>query len=119
MTLTTLVTGSSASAREAAIGALLDAGCSATLILEGLPDGNDRLAAFAQLAHIRIIRIAPACACCTGNLTMRVTLNRVLRHPPDRLYLSLASASHFDKIREFLMQPPYDAYLELTENLHV
>lgn len=117
MTLTTLVLGDSASAREKAIAARLDARCSLALILEGIPDGTDHFAPFASIADIQIKRIAPGCACCIGNLTMRVTLNRILRHPPARLYISLATACHLDGIRQFLAQSPYDTLLDLTEDL--
>ncbi|RJG04807.1 GTPase [Noviherbaspirillum cavernae] len=125
-TLTTLVTGATAAARETAIAAALDADTDAiratALILEGLPGGASPLDAFtdpliAQAAP-HIARIAPGCLCCTGNLTMRVTLNRILRRPPARLYISLATAGHLDNIRTFLCQPPYDGLLELTQDLH-
>jgi hypothetical protein len=117
MTLATLVTGPSASARETAIAALLDSRCSTAMILEGLPDGTDPFARFSGVSYIQIKRIAPGCICCIGNLTMRVTLNRILRHPPERLYLSLAATNHLEEIRRFLTQPPYDALLELTNDL--
>ncbi|OGB27595.1 MAG: GTPase [Burkholderiales bacterium RIFCSPLOWO2_02_FULL_57_36] len=117
MTLVTLVTGFSASAREAAIAALLDDFSSTALILEGMPDGDARFDRFGSAADIQIKRIAPGCVCCIGNLTLRVTLNRILRHPPARLYLSLATATHLDEIKQFLIQAPYDALLELTDDL--
>jgi hypothetical protein len=47
---------------------------------------------------------------------MQVTLNRLLRHPPARLYISVADATHLDAIRDFLTQPPYDKLLTLTEH---
>lgn len=119
MTLATLVTGFSASAREAAIAALLDGHLSTALILEGLPDGTDPFSRFDKVAHIQIKRVAPGCMCCIGNLTMRVTLNRILQRPPERLYLSLATATHLEEIRRFLTQAPYDALLELTDDLRV
>jgi hypothetical protein len=119
MTLATLVTGRSASAREAAIAALIDAQCGTALILEGMPDGSNQFDRFRNIAGIEILRIAPGCVCCTGNLILRVTLNRILRRPPARLYMSLATATHLDKVRQFLTQAPYDALLELTEDLHV
>lgn len=50
---------------------------------------------------------------------MRVTLNRILRHPPARLYISLAQATHLDQIRLFLTQAPYDALLVLTEDIRL
>jgi G3E family GTPase len=114
---TTLVIGAHAGMREAAIAALIDPKLNTGLILEGLPDGTDRLADFANTANIHIARIAPGCLCCTGNLTMRVTLNRMLRHRPERLYISLATSTHLSQIQQFLSQAPYDGLLTLTDVL--
>jgi hypothetical protein len=116
-TLTTLVNGARASAREAAIAEAIDTSCSTALILEGLPDGTAPLESVSGLTNVHIARIAPGCPCCTGNLTMRVTLNRILRRPPARLFISLASADHLEQIRRFLQQPPYDNLLTLTEDM--
>lgn len=123
MTLTTLVTGLRASAREAAIAgaiaACIDADSPTALILEGLPDGTSRLDPNTCSAITQVARIAPGCLCCTGNLTMRVTLNRMLRRPPARLYISLATTTHIEQLRAFLTQPPYSDYLTLTPDLSV
>jgi hypothetical protein len=110
----TLVAGGSAAMREAAIAAMLDAAVTTALILEGMPDGSNRLDAWSDLDTVRIARIAPGCLCCIGNLTLRVTLNRILRHPPGQLYISLATATHLEQIRGFLSAPPYDELLALT-----
>lgn len=118
MTLTTLVTGRTAAVREAAIANLLEPGVDTALILEGLPDGRTPLAAHAGVSGLHIARIAPGCLCCTGNLTMRVTLNRILRHPPVRLYIALATSEHLERIREFLTRAPYDKFLQVTKDLH-
>jgi hypothetical protein len=119
MTLTTLVIGDRASARETAIAAAIDPHLVTALILEGLPDGTTALDAFTDISKLQITRIAPGCLCCTGNLTMRVTLNRLLRHRPARLYISLAAATHLDQLRRFLTDAPYDAWLTLTDDLRV
>lgn len=119
MTLTTLVTGARACAREAAIAAAIDPLLATALILEGLPDGSARLDVFTDLPSIQFARIAPGCLCCIGNLSMRVTLNRMLRQRPARLYISLAASAHLDQLRRFLAQPPYDAWLTLTADLNV
>lgn len=111
----TLVIGASAAEREQAIAAALDPALNTALILEGLPNGAMPLAA-APWLHVS--RIAPGCLCCTGNLTMRVTLNRILRQRPQRLYISLATSEHLERIRHFLSQPPYDNLLQLTKDLH-
>ena len=47
-------------------------------------------------AALQLLRIAPGCLCCSGNLVLRVTLNRLLRHPPARLFISLADATHIE-----------------------
>ena len=113
----TLVTGASAAAREAAIGAALAAagqGAIAAVILEGMPDPRSILTPSNSLD---VHRIAAGCVCCTGNLVLRVTLNRVLRRRPERLYIGLASTEHLDQLRSWLQQPPYDQLLELTPDL--
>lgn len=115
MTLATIVSGNSPVAREAAIAADINTPGATAVILEGLPAGK---ANPLDLPHIQLHRIAPACMCCTGNLTFRVTLNRVLRSKPARLYLGLSSIEHLDAIRHFLSAPPYDALLTLTPDLH-
>jgi len=117
VTPTTLVTGASAAAREAAIAAVIAPGAGNALILEGLPTGITRLDSLAESPDIHIARIAPGCLCCTGHLTMRVTLNRMLRRQPKRLYIGLATADHLDRIRDFLTQPPWNNLLLLTEDL--
>lgn len=117
MTPTTLVIGGHAAAREAAIAAALDPALRTAILLEGLPDGRSALQAQAESAQVEIVRIAAGCPCCIGNLTLRVHLNRILRRPPARLYIGLASASHLEQIRHFLRQPPYDGLLQLNQDL--
>ncbi|GAC1326456.1 MAG: hypothetical protein NVSMB28_22510 [Collimonas sp.] len=122
MTLTTLVSGGSANSREAAIHLAIEQDLlrigtclNTALILEGLSDGK-----LAVLPHaLDIKRIAPGCFCCIGNLTLRVTLNRLLRKPPARLYISIADSTHLAQLREFLSNAPYDAFLEMTADLAV
>ena len=115
-----LVTGPSSAAREAAIAEAL--GDPATprsdgvaVILEGLPDGSSTLA---DSDHLVIARIAPGCLCCTGNLVMRVTLNRLLRQRPARLFIGVAATTHLDQLRSWLRSAPYDQLLALLPELH-
>jgi hypothetical protein len=117
-TLTTLVTGGTAGRRETLIATMLSPGQDTALILEGLPDGATAFSSAEDDPALRVVRIAPACPCCAGNLTMRVTLNRILRHPPARLFFSLAAGSHLDTFRAFLTATPYDAYLRMTDDRH-
>ena len=119
MTAVTLVTGSSYAAREAAIAAALRPGVSAFAILEGLPDGKPDSPLQQALPPQQIVRIAPGCPCCTGSLTMRVTLNRVLRQAPQHLFIGLADTSHLEQFRDFLRTDSYSRLLTLTEDLHI
>ena len=116
----TLVTGASPATREAAVAALLarepvsELGHCAVL-LEGLPSGHSLLVSTNQL---QVHRIAPACLCCTGNLVLRVTLNRLLRLRPERIVIGMATWDHLDQLRSWLQAPPYDQLLVLTADLH-
>jgi len=115
----TLVTGASARRREAAIasaleGAQTDGRHGIAVILEGLPDGGPGLEASDKLL---ITRIAPGCLCCAGNLVMRVTLNRLLRQRPQRLFIGVADGTHLDQLRSWLSSAPYDQLLALTADL--
>jgi G3E family GTPase len=118
VTLTTLVIGDGADRREAVIAAAVDAPATTAVILEGIPSGKSLLEAFTAQG-MPVVRIAPACMCCTGNLTMRVTLNRLLRNKPARLYIGLASATHLPAIRSFLQSPPYADLLQLAPDVCV
>ncbi|MBA5636212.1 GTPase [Duganella sp. LX20W] len=124
---TWLVTGATPGAREAAIAAHLQPGLATTVILEGLSDGNSALADLANPANpapgqpappaLQLLRIAPGCLHCSGNLVLRVTLNRVLRHAPARLYISMATASHLDQLRDWLSEAPYGSLLALQADI--
>jgi hypothetical protein len=114
LTPTTLVTGATAAQREAAIAAALAPTLAAAIILEGLADGNSPLVYDESTgAQRQVLRIAPGCLCCAGNLVLRVTLNRLLRRPPAQLFISLADATHVDRLRALLAMAPYDALLRL------
>jgi hypothetical protein len=111
---TTIVTGAGAGRREAAIAALIDPAAeegATAVILEGLPDGTLLLEPSPTLL---LARIAPGCLCCAGNLVMRVTLNRLLRQRPKRLFIGLASGEHLGQLRSWLSSSPYDQLLSLT-----
>ena len=87
------------------------------LLLEGLPDGADLFDSHAAHEMLHVARISPGCLCCTGNLTMRVTLNRLLRQRPTRLYISLATSTHLAQIRQLLSEAPYDEWLSVIDVL--
>jgi hypothetical protein len=114
----TLVTGPSARAREAAIAAHVvnshQDGAHA-IILEGLASGISPLDDLSQ--GFPLARIAPGCLCCTGNLVLRVTLNRLLRQRPRRIFIGVADSEHLDQLRSWLQSEPYDQLLRLTSDL--
>ncbi len=110
-----LVTAATAGARERLIAAQLCRSAFSAVLLEGLPDGH---AILLPSPTLLIERIAPGCLCCTGNLVLRVTLNRLLRRRPERLFIGLATTEHLDQLRSWLQQRPYDQLLELTPDLH-
>ena len=110
----TLVLGGNAAQREALIAASLPPALRCAVILEGLPDGSTILSSSSTL---NVHRVAPACLCCTGNLILRVTLNRILRSRPDQLFIGVANLDHLDQLRSWLQHPPYDQLLELTPDL--
>jgi hypothetical protein len=118
MILTTLVFGDNIEVREAAIAAAIDPAVSTMLILEGLHRGNARDFTIGNNPNLQINRIVPGCPCCIGNLTMRVTLNRILRQRPARLYISVAANEHQDQFRRFIKEAPYHALLKFTEDLY-
>lgn len=111
---TTLVTGASACAREAAIASVLEPEMDTAVILEGFPDTGNTISSSAAL---NVVRIGAACPCCNGNLIFRVTLNRILRHPPQRLYIGLANGSHLELVHRFLCDAPYDKLLSITKDI--
>lgn len=113
MILTTLVIGGSLHARESAIAQALVPGVASAVILEGLSDGNAVLADHGCAPHV--VRIAPGCLCCVGSTILRVTLNRILRQRPARLFISLANGEHAGQLQQWLSQPPYDDWLTLDQ----
>ncbi|MFJ7567891.1 GTPase [Herminiimonas sp. NPDC097707] len=117
MTLTSLVTGGSARKRETLILGHLASNQKTAIILEGLPDGRSELDVLTGKPLLTIVRIAPGCMCCTGNMIMRVHLNRILRSKPARLYISVANSEHIEQLRLFLAQTPYDTLLTLTDDM--
>lgn len=115
MTLLSLVFGGSGDDRERAIAAALPDGVNCAAIIEGLPTGVDLLSPLAP--RLEVVRIAPGCPCCSGNLTVRVTLNRLLRRAPSHLYLSLVDGAHRDQILLFLQTPQYRDRLEIGPDI--
>ncbi len=114
MTLVRLVHGGDAAARERAIAGEIPPGTAAVALLEGLATESG----LSSTESLTVLRIAPGCPCCTGSLTMRVTLNRLLRHPPAILFMSLTDASHLTSVQSFLQEEQYCGRLELGPELN-
>lgn len=114
MTLTRLVYGGNPNLREQTIGTYADPGLATTALVEGWSNAE---AGLTSSGNLQVIRMAPGCPCCSGNLTMRVTLNRVLRAAPSVLFFSLADASHVASVRNFLQEQQYCDRLELGSDL--
>jgi G3E family GTPase len=85
------------------------------VVIEGLASGISPLDSLPE--HILFARIAPGCLCCAGNLVLRVTLNRLLRQRPERLFIGVARSEHLDQLRSWLQAEPYDQLLRLTPDL--
>ncbi len=113
MTIVTLVYGGSSTARENVIASRWIPGRRTAAIIEGLAGAHASQDGLASLANLTLVRIAPGCPCCTGKLTMRVTLNRVLRENPEQLYLSLANGEHLTSVINFLQEDQYRERLEI------
>jgi G3E family GTPase len=117
----TIVSGGSYQQRENRIASVLD-GITQTknvaIILEGLPIGESSLESLTESSPLlRIERIAPGCVCCIGQLALRVTLNRLLRQHPERLFLAISDAAHMDALTALLQAPPYDRWIALGESI--
>ncbi len=115
MTPLTLVYGGNRALREQTIAAHIDPALTTTVIAEGMAGGSKVLETMAEsISHLTVLRIAPACPCCIGQLTMRVTLNRLLRQPPECIYLSLDSSTHLQEVQRFLRSEAYQSLLQLA-----
>lgn len=140
----TLVTGTSPAKRETAIAAAIAARLAmpprrhadtaseidvtdrpvvkpVAVLLEGFPAGkqDSPLTALMSSRPLRLARIAAGCLCCTGNLTMRVTLNRLLREQPPaaHLFIAMDASDHLPALRSMLETAPYSDWLALTADL--
>jgi hypothetical protein len=117
---TFLVTGATGTERENTIAQQLMLSTSVAIktavLLEGLSDGNNHLVPSDNLI---IARIAAGCLCCANNMIMRVYLNRLIQQKPQRLYLSLSSDEHLDKVKDLLSSAGYEKNLELAGQLNL
>ena len=114
MTTLRLVYGANQSQREHAIKSQINPTLFTMALLEGGAVSN---APLDSLASIKVVRMAPGCPCCSGNLTMRVMLNRALKEKPDLVFLSLANPLHLTAIRDFLQEDQYSGRLDLGFDL--
>jgi hypothetical protein len=87
------------------------------VLLEGLPDGQGQLDTLLAHHAIPVIRIAAGCLCCIGNTVLRVNINRLLRHRPERLFIGIATPDHLEQLRALLQNPPYTTWLHLEPDI--
>ena len=113
----TLVAGSNAARREAAIAALVEPQLATAVILEGAQGDSGTLLASAS-DKLKVVSIVSGCPCCGDGLVMRVTLNRMLQQHPGHLFISLAEASHLPHLQQFLSRPPYVGLVHLAPAIH-
>lgn len=113
---TTVVTGARASDRENCIASAIAAGPASRIavLIEGMPDGRTVLE---EGPDLHVARVASGCLCCTGNLVMKVTLNRLLRLRPSRIYIGVANSAHLSSLRELLSSPQYATRIQLEDDL--
>ena len=109
-----LLTGLPGAPRAAAIAhclAQVPAAARVSLLLEGASADEPKPGATGAL---RVHVLAPGCPWCIGNLTLRVTLARVLQQEdPQVLIMAIADASHRPRLARLLCQPPWAGWLEL------
>lgn len=114
---TTLVVGGNSTLRELAIKRQLDASSATAVLLHGLPTGHQDEPGLTSGPSLHLIRLAPSCACCVGQLSFTVSLNRLIRQRPVRLFIDVFDPTHLENLRSLLMAAPYDGHLNLTEDL--
>jgi hypothetical protein len=90
-----------------------------SIIAEGLPSGSSPLDELSTHPQLHIVRLAPACLCCAGNLVLKVHLNRVITrakrsNSAQYLFIQLIDPQHLPQLHSQLMQAPLDRYLRLT-----
>lgn len=80
------------------------------VILEGGP-GN-----LVAPAGVELVQLAPGCACCVGQLPLRVTIARLLRLVrPVKLWIEVSTGDHLPALRKQLDGPGFAGAVELTD----
>ena len=115
MTIVTLVYGGTGTSRQEAIAARMSTGKKTAAIIEGIPGTGALDSGLPSSNDLQLVHLAPGCPCCTGQLAMRVTLNRLLRQQPDEIYLSLANTEHLAGVINFLQEDQYRERLNIGE----
>lgn len=92
-----------------------------SIIAEGLPSGSSPLDELSTHPQLHIVRLAPACLCCAGNLVLKVHLNRVIVRAKRNsavpfLFISLVDAQHLAQLQSQLSQAPLDQHLRLISD---
>ncbi|GAA4323746.1 hypothetical protein GCM10023144_04790 [Pigmentiphaga soli] len=78
------------------------------VIIEGGPG------TFQAPPGVELVQLAAGCACCVGQLPLRVTVARLLRlSRPARMWIEVASAQHLPELRRQLSGPAFGGHLAL------
>ncbi len=115
MTIVSLVFGGTATSRHEAIAARVSEDKKTAAIIEGIAGTGALDSMLPSSNNLQLVHLAPGCPCCTGQLVMRVTLNRLLRQHPDQIYLSLANTEHLTGVINFLQEDQYRERLKIGE----
>ena len=111
------VSGRPGPARGEALSSLvrgLPGQAAVVLVLEGAP--TDGSAESDLLLGLPVHRLAPGCPCCIGNLTLRVTLARILRAAaPDHMVIALIEPEHVPNLCRLLSAAPWDVRLQCPD----
>jgi len=115
---TWLLAGLPGSERAASIKAFLhrlQPSATVSVLLEGQAAAIDAEIPAAPGRHVHVL--APGCLCCSGNLTLRVTLARVLRlEKPQYLIIAIADVRHEARMAAMLRAAPWDLWLRMVNS---
>jgi len=86
---------------------------SVSCIIEGAPSDGTAEIGVGPTGYVHVL--APGCPCCNGNLTLRVTLARVLRlEAPRNLIIAIIDERHQESLASTLALPQWSEYLRVN-----
>jgi len=77
-------------------------------------------AVLAPLAHVTVVEAEPGCACCVGQVSLRVALTRLLREArPERLFVELTEPAHLARALQVFASPWLAPVVKVAEVIGV